>query len=93
MLSGWLGNWSDLNISRSNSPEKEHATQLRALSHLFTAHPEYRGAVDPKKTIRLVMMGSSRNVADDARVKELQRLAKELDVVVSACHIALRDGH
>jgi hypothetical protein len=49
--------------------------------------------VDPKKTIRLVMMGSSRNVADDARVKELQRLAKELDVVVSACHIALRGGH
>jgi alpha-1,2-mannosyltransferase len=64
-------------------PEKEHSTQLRALHLLFKDHPEYRGLTDVKQKVRLVMMGSSRNVDDERRIEGLRSLARELEIEVS----------
>lgn len=56
-------------------PEKEHATQLRTLRALFERRPELRSS-----GVRLVLMGSSRNSADEARVTSLRQLAVELGI-------------
>ncbi|BGP18198.1 asparagine-linked glycosylation protein [Rhodosporidiobolus nylandii] len=55
-------------------PEKEHPTQLRALSRLFALRPSLRSSV------RLTCAGSVRNAEDEARVASLKELAKELGV-------------
>lgn len=58
-------------------PEKEHPTQLRVLKALYDLQPQLfsgHGAV------KLVMMGSSRNEADEARIEMLRGLAKQLRI-------------
>ncbi|VDC07093.1 unnamed protein product [Peniophora sp. CBMAI 1063] len=54
-------------------PEKDHATQIRAIDALLQEHPEY-------KDVRFVLIGGVRNDGDAARVECLKALAKELDV-------------
>jgi alpha-1,2-mannosyltransferase len=62
-------------------PEKDHAKQILALAKLFETHPEYK-----EQGVRLVLIGSSRNAADEARVVALRSLVNELelDVRISA---------
>ncbi|ELU39307.1 mannosyltransferase [Rhizoctonia solani AG-1 IA] len=62
-------------------PEKDHAKQIIALAKLFEAHPEHK-----EQGVRLVLIGSSRNTADEYRVVALQDLVNKLnlDVCVSA---------
>ncbi|KAL0579865.1 asparagine-linked glycosylation protein [Marasmius crinis-equi] len=55
-------------------PEKDHATQLYALHELMENHPEHG------KTVKLVMIGGSRNEQDASRVANLKRLTKELEL-------------
>uniref|UniRef100_D8PZ69 GDP-Man:Man(3)GlcNAc(2)-PP-Dol alpha-1,2-mannosyltransferase n=1 Tax=Schizophyllum commune (strain H4-8 / FGSC 9210) TaxID=578458 RepID=D8PZ69_SCHCM len=55
-------------------PEKDHPAQLRALYELFDAHPEYR------ETVRLILIGGSRNAEDAARVELLRTLAAKLGI-------------
>ena len=57
-------------------PEKEHATQLRALAALFKIDPSLRDSV------RLVMVGGVRNVGDEKRVEGLKELAISLGLWV-----------
>jgi len=56
-------------------PEKDHALQLRSIAKL--------GKIlkyDQWKKVRLVLVGSVRNEGDEKRVKELEDLAKKLDI-------------
>ncbi|KAN0064612.1 asparagine-linked glycosylation protein [Thecaphora frezii] len=68
-------------------PEKEHPQQLRVLRALLDARPGLFQGPDP---VRLVMMGSSRNVEDEKRIEALRQLIGELglrdhvDIVVNA---------
>ncbi|RPD56623.1 mannosyltransferase [Lentinus tigrinus ALCF2SS1-7] len=59
-------------------PEKDHAGQLRSFHKLLEAHPEYKG--QGPSSVKLVLVGGSRNVGDATRVEELRLLAKELDI-------------
>ena len=65
-------------------PEKDHPAQLRALYELFQAHPEYR------ETVRLILIGGSRNAEDAARVELLRALAVKLGINVTS--FAAMDG-
>ncbi|CEH13774.1 glycosyltransferase family 4 protein [Ceraceosorus bombacis] len=56
-------------------PEKEHATQLRILRATLDANSNLREAQNP---LRLLMIGSSRDATDEARVEGLRTLANEL---------------
>ncbi|CAE6443376.1 unnamed protein product [Rhizoctonia solani] len=56
-------------------PEKDHTKQILAFSKLFEIYPEHK-----EHGVRLVLIGSSRNAADEARVKVLQNLVTELDL-------------
>ncbi|EJU03065.1 mannosyltransferase [Dacryopinax primogenitus] len=58
-------------------PEKEHATQLYAMRDLLEMNPEYRNGANE---VKLVLLGSSRNDEDAARVESLRQLAKKLGV-------------
>ena len=58
-------------------PEKDHRTQLLAISALLESHPEYRNP-----PVRMVLMGGSRNAEDAERVKQLRELAKDLRLEV-----------
>ena len=64
-------------------PEKEHASQLRAIKLLLEEHPEYRSDLT-KHPLKLVLAGSVRDSTDEARVVQLRHLAQEL-------HIEVRD--
>ena len=61
-------------------PEKDHRTQLLALSSLLESHPEYRSP-----PVKMVLMGGSRNAEDTGRVEQLRALAKDL-------HLEVEDG-
>ncbi|KAB5595180.1 Alpha-1,2-mannosyltransferase [Ceratobasidium theobromae] len=56
-------------------PEKDHAKQIFALARLFEVYPEHKS-----DGVRLVLMGSSRNTADEERIKALQSLVTELNL-------------
>ncbi|KAJ7160707.1 mannosyltransferase [Mycena filopes] len=56
-------------------PEKDHAAQIRALHVLLEEHPEYAA-----EGIQLVLIGGCRNAADEARVEDLRKLARDLGV-------------
>ena len=58
-------------------PEKDHRTQLLALSSLLESHPEYRNL-----PVRMVLMGGSRNAEDAERVKQLRALVNDLHIEV-----------
>ncbi|TFK40482.1 mannosyltransferase [Crucibulum laeve] len=60
-------------------PEKDHAAQLHAFHELLVAHPEYAQS-DTTKSVKLVLVGGSRNAEDAARVDRLRALAKELGI-------------
>lgn len=56
-------------------PEKNHMLQVDAFADLLAQHPG-----DHTKDARLVMLGSSRNADDEARVDALRARAKELKI-------------
>ena len=58
-------------------PEKDHRTQLLALSSLLESHPEYRNP-----PVKMVLMGGSRNAEDAERVKQLRSFTKALRIEV-----------
>ncbi|KAF8574226.1 glycosyltransferase family 4 protein [Ramaria rubella] len=58
-------------------PEKDHAAQLYSLAELFKTYTQHRSESDQ---VKLVLMGSSRNAGDAARVEKLKALAEELGV-------------
>ena len=58
-------------------PEKDHRTQLLALSSLLESHPEYRNP-----PVKMVLMGGNRNAEDAERVKQLRALTKDLHLEV-----------
>ena len=58
-------------------PEKDHRTQLLALSSLLESHPEYRSP-----PVKMVLMGGSRNAEDAERVERLRALTKDLHLEV-----------
>lgn len=62
-------------------PEKEQALQLRSLAALFAARPDLR---EGSGRVSLVMAGSVRDAADQARLDGLRALAAELSVQVSS---------
>lgn len=80
-------------------PEKDQAKQLRALAILFERYPQWRDVqVDSSqkkgaktglekagsgKGVKLVLMGSCRDEADERRIDGLRRLAKDLGIEVS----------
>ncbi|WWC67918.1 uncharacterized protein I206_101836 [Kwoniella pini CBS 10737] len=58
-------------------PEKEHSKQLYALAALFERYPQYKTGA---QSVKLIMMGGSRDAGDEARVDALRALAKKLDL-------------
>ncbi|KAK2465284.1 hypothetical protein APHAL10511_002638 [Amanita phalloides] len=54
-------------------PEKDHVTQLRSFHKLLQIYPEHA-------TVKLVVIGGSRNADDAARVEGLRELARQLDI-------------
>ena len=58
-------------------PEKDHRTQLLALSSLLESHPEYTNP-----PVKMVLMGGSRNAEDAERVEQLQKLTEDLYIEV-----------
>jgi len=58
-------------------PEKDHATQVRALGELLRDHPEYK---DGPSRVRLVLIGGVRNDDDSSRVEGLRKLSQDLGV-------------
>ncbi|CAG8486047.1 16674_t:CDS:10 [Dentiscutata erythropus] len=59
-------------------PEKDHLLQLRSLHQLLLDHPNFR---EGKEKVELVLIGSSRNASDDARIAKLREKCKELNIV------------
>ncbi|CAG8481617.1 220_t:CDS:10 [Racocetra persica] len=59
-------------------PEKDHLLQLQSLHRLLLDHPNLRKG---REKVELVLIGSSRNASDDARIAKLQEKCKELDIV------------
>ncbi|KAI0088613.1 mannosyltransferase [Irpex rosettiformis] len=57
-------------------PEKNHKLQVEAFAELLSTSPKYR----ENGSVRLVLLGGSRNAEDAARVEQLRSLAKELKV-------------
>jgi alpha-1,2-mannosyltransferase len=55
-------------------PEKDHALQIESMARLFQLHPEL------KQEAKLVLIGSCRGAADQARLEQLQDLTKNLDL-------------
>ena len=58
-------------------PEKEHSTQLYILKQLFTTHPHLFSSGN---SVKLVLVGSSRNESDESRIESLRKLARELEI-------------
>jgi len=61
-------------------PEKDHRAQLHAFHKLLNMHPEY--ARNDDNSVKLVLVGGSRNEGDANRIVELRELAKTLDIEV-----------
>ncbi|KAI0754464.1 mannosyltransferase [Daedaleopsis nitida] len=59
-------------------PEKDHAAQLRSFHKLLELYPEYRG--QGLVSVKLVLVGGSRNTGDATRVENLRTLARELAI-------------
>ncbi|KAG8741162.1 asparagine-linked glycosylation protein [Ceratobasidium sp. 428] len=66
-------------------PEKDQAQQIYSLAQLFKSHPEYIS-----QGVKLVLLGSSRNVADAERIVTLKnlvtkfKLERSVEFVVNA---------
>ncbi|KAL4401482.1 asparagine-linked glycosylation protein [Malassezia pachydermatis] len=59
-------------------PEKDHELQLRILRGLLDKHPELKSSRGADRPLRLILIGSCRNEADQKRLASLKALAKEL---------------
>ncbi|KAF7798297.1 hypothetical protein EIP86_009517 [Pleurotus ostreatoroseus] len=59
-------------------PEKDHKAQLQAFHRFLQTYPEYEAGKEG--SVKLVLIGGSRNAEDAARVDELRALAKELKI-------------
>ena len=70
-----------LRLNLFHRPEKDHAAQLHSFHELLKSHPEYR--TPSSDSVRLVLVGGSRNAGDAARVAGLHALSKELGIEVS----------
>ncbi|KAI0345566.1 mannosyltransferase [Trametopsis cervina] len=57
-------------------PEKNHKAQVEAFAKLVKVSPQYRD----DKSVKLVLLGGSRNAEDASRVEELRNLSKKLNV-------------
>ncbi|KAI0698166.1 mannosyltransferase [Cytidiella melzeri] len=57
-------------------PEKNHKAQVEAFAKLLEVYPQYRD----DKSVKLVLLGGSRNADDAARVEQLRSMAKQLHV-------------
>ena len=57
-------------------PEKGHALQLDAFSLFLSKHK-------PKKQVKLILVGSTRNPDDEQRVESLRQQAQTLGIEVS----------
>ncbi|KNZ81275.1 Asparagine-linked glycosylation protein 11 like protein [Termitomyces sp. J132] len=55
-------------------PEKDHAAQLCAFYHLLTMYPGHTASV------KMVLLGGSRNTGDAERVEGLRKLARDLKI-------------
>jgi len=58
-------------------PEKDHRTQLLALSSLLESYPEYQNP-----PVKMVLMDGSYNAEDAERVEQLRELTKDLHLEV-----------
>jgi alpha-1,2-mannosyltransferase len=58
-------------------PEKDHQLQLRSLQCLLSNYPNF--CQGPEK-IELVLIGSSRNEKDEARIRKLKEQCKEMNM-------------
>ncbi|KAG8959236.1 asparagine-linked glycosylation protein [Tulasnella sp. 419] len=58
-------------------PEKEHSKQIAAMHLFLEANPKYRSG---EKVVRLVLVGSSRDAGDEARIEELRKQASSLGI-------------
>ena len=56
-------------------PEKDHQLQLKSFAQMLTRSKDLQS-----RTIKLVLIGSCRNDDDNARVSELRKLAKSLNI-------------
>jgi alpha-1,2-mannosyltransferase len=63
-------------------PEKDHSAQLQAFAELLHKYPQYAKQDGNRGSVRLVLIGGSRNEEDARRVAELRKLAKELKIEV-----------
>lgn len=71
-----LGGREDVVLSIGQfRPEKDHALQLRAFARMLERYPEMR-----ERGPRLVLLGSCRGEADEARVRWLRGMAGDLGV-------------
>ncbi|KAF7776779.1 CAZyme family GT4 [Agaricus bisporus var. burnettii] len=61
-------------------PEKDHPAQLQAFAELLRRYPQYVKRDGTENSVKLVLIGGSRNEGDARRVAELRKLAKELKV-------------
>jgi len=59
-------------------PEKDHIAQVHAFHQLFQAHPQYFHS--DGESVKLVLVGGSRNSDDSRRVDELRQLVKDLNI-------------
>lgn len=70
-------------------PEKNHKAQVEAFAKLLQAYPQYRD----DKTVKLVLLGGSRNAEDADRVEQLRSVAKELKVEVLTSRFEYWNGN
>ncbi|KAI0770680.1 mannosyltransferase [Fomes fomentarius] len=59
-------------------PEKDHAAQLHAFHKFLELHSDCRGT--GPSSVKLVLVGGSRNVGDATRVENLRFLARDLGI-------------
>ena len=60
-------------------PEKDHALQIKSFARLLQKHPEL-GRGEGRKNLKLILVGSCRNINDEQLVKGLKSLASSLQV-------------
>jgi len=67
-------------FNRLSRPEKDHQAQILAFHQLLHDHQHL---VAPDDSVKLVLIGGSRNEGDAKRIVELKKLVEDLDIAVS----------
>ena len=70
-------------FNRLSRPEKDHQAQILAFHQLLQDHPEHLVAPDGDDSVKLVLIGGSRNEGDAKRIVALKKLVEELGIAVS----------